>query len=141
MASRRDRLDQLARVPLFSSCSQRELGRIVRAADEITVEAGRTLVEQGRAGHECYVIVSGHAEVSRDAHTIAVLGAGDTIGELAVLDGGPRTATVTATTDLDLLVLRQREFAGLLTEVPTLSHKILVNLARRVRELDERVYG
>jgi len=141
MASRRDRLDQLARVPLFSSCSQRELGRIVRAADEITVEAGRTLVEQGRAGHECYVIVSGQAEVSRDANTIAVLGVGDTIGELAVLDGGPRTATVTATTDLDLLVLRQREFAGLLTEVPTLSHKILVNLARRVRELDERVYG
>jgi len=141
MASRRDRLTQLARVPLFTSCSQRELERIVRAVDEITVEAGRTLVEQGHAGHECYVIVSGEAEVSRDANTIAVLGPGDTIGELAVLDGGPRTATVTAASELDLLVLGQREFAGLLIEVPSLSHKILVNLARRVRELDERVYG
>jgi CRP/FNR family transcriptional regulator, cyclic AMP receptor protein len=141
MASRRDRLDQIARIPLFSACSQRELGRVVRAVDEIVVEPGRTLVEQGRAGHECYVIVSGEAEVTRDANTVATLGPGDTIGELAVLDGGPRTATVTAVTELDLLVLGQREFAALLIEVPSLSHKILVNLARRVRELDERVYG
>jgi len=141
MANRRDRLDQIARVPLFSACSQRELARVVRTVDEITVPAGRVLVEQGRAGHECYVIVTGAAEVTRDANTIATLGPGDTVGELAVLDGGPRTATVTATTDLDLLVLGQREFAALLSEVPSLSHKILVNLARRVRDLDERVYG
>ena len=141
MASRRDRLEQIARVPLFSACSQRELARVVKSVDEITVEAGRVLVEQGRAGHECYVIVTGEATVERDANTIATLGPGDTIGELAVLDGGPRTATVTAVTDLDLLVLGQREFAALVSEVPSLSHKILVNLARRVRELDERVYG
>jgi CRP/FNR family transcriptional regulator, cyclic AMP receptor protein len=141
MASQRDRLDQIARVPLFSACSQRELARVVKAVDEITVEAGRVLVEQGRAGHECYVIVAGEASVDRDANIIATLGPGDTIGELAVLDGGPRTATVTAITELDLLVLGQREFAALVSEVPSLSHKILVNLARRVRELDERVYG
>jgi CRP/FNR family cyclic AMP-dependent transcriptional regulator len=141
MASRRDRLDQIARIPLFSACSQRELARVAKAVDEITVDAGRVLVEQGRAGHECYVIVTGEALVERDANTIATLGPGDTIGELAVLDGGPRTATVTAVTDLDLLVLGQREFAALVSEVPSLSHKILVNLARRVRELDERVYG
>jgi CRP-like cAMP-binding protein len=141
MANRRDRLDQLARVPLFSGCSQRELGKVVRAVDEVVVPAGRVLVEQGRLGHDCYVIVSGSAEVTRDANTIATLGPGDTIGELAVLDGGPRTATVTATTELDLLVLGQREFAALLSDVPSLSHKILVNLARRVRSLDERVYG
>jgi CRP/FNR family cyclic AMP-dependent transcriptional regulator len=141
MASRRDRLDQIARVPLFSACSQRELARVVKAVDEITIEAGRVLVEQGRAGHECYVIVAGEASVDRDANTIATLGPGDTIGELAVLDGGPRTATVTAITELDLLVLGQREFAALVSEVPSLSHKILVNLARRVRELDERAYG
>jgi len=109
--------------------------------DEVVVPAGRVLVEQGRLGHDCYVIVSGSADVTRDANTIATLGPGDTIGELAVLDGGPRTATVIATTELDLLVLGQREFAALLSEVPSLSHKILVNLARRVRSLDERVYG
>ena len=77
MATRRDRLDQIAQIPLFSACSQRELSRVVRTVDEITVPAGRVLVEQGRAGHECYVIVTGTAEVSRDANTIATLGPGD----------------------------------------------------------------
>lgn len=139
MANRRARLDQLAQVPLFRACSQRELAKVARAVDEIIVEAGRTLVEQGRAGHECYIIVDGAASVIVDGRTIAELGPGDTIGELAVIDGGPRTATVVAMNDLDLLVLGQREFAALLAEVPSLSHKILVNLARRVRELDERV--
>ncbi|MGZ4708492.1 MAG: cyclic nucleotide-binding domain-containing protein, partial [Acidimicrobiales bacterium] len=84
---------------------------------------------------------NGEASVSRDGHEIARLGHGQPIGELAVLDGCPRTATVTAITQLDLLVLGQREFSALLTEVPGLAHKIMVNLAGRVRELDERVYG
>jgi CRP-like cAMP-binding protein len=141
MVNRRARLDQLANVPLFRSCSQRELAKIARAVDEVEVAAGRVLVEQGAAGHECYILVAGEASVIRDGNVIATLGPGDPIGELAVLDGGPRTATVVATTDLDLLVLGQREFSALLSEVPTLSHKILVNLSRRLRQLDERVYG
>jgi CRP/FNR family cyclic AMP-dependent transcriptional regulator len=141
MVNRRDRLDQLAGISLFGSCSQRELAKVARAVDEVGVTAGRVLVEQDAAGHECYIIVEGEARVTRDGNDIATLGPGDTIGELAMLDGGPRSATVTAVTDLDLLVIGQREFAALLTEVPTLSHKILVILARRVRELDERVFG
>ncbi|MEI7592913.1 MAG: cyclic nucleotide-binding domain-containing protein [Actinomycetes bacterium] len=141
MVNRKDRLEQLANISLFRSCSQRELAKVARAVDEVTVESGRVLVEQGAAGHECYVIVHGKASVSRDGKVIATLGAGDTVGELAMLDGGQRSASVTAATELELLVLGQREFAALLTEVPTLSHKILVSLARRVRELDERVYG
>ena len=141
MATRKDRLEQLSHVSLFSACSQRELEKVARVIDEVKLDAGRVLVEQGRVGHECYVIVSGKAAVSRDGVAIAVLGPGSPVGELAVIDGGPRSATVTASTDLDLLVLGQREFAGLLAEVPTLNHKILVALAGRVRELDERVYG
>ena len=141
MANRRERLDQLAAVPLFRASSKRELEKVAKAADEVIVEAGRVLVTQGEIGRECYVIVSGEASVSRDGKEIARLGPGQPIGELAVLDGGPRTATVTALSELDLLVLGQREFSALLTEVPGLAHKILVNLAARVRELDERVYG
>jgi CRP/FNR family cyclic AMP-dependent transcriptional regulator len=141
MVNRRDRLDQLAGISLFGSCSQRELAKVARAVDEVGVPAGRVLVEQDAAGHECYIIVGGQARVTRDGNDIATLGPGDTIGELAMLDGGPRSATVTAVTDLDLLVIGQREFAALLSEVPTLSHKILVILAHRVRELDERVFG
>ena len=141
MANRRERLEQLSTVPLFRSCSKRELEKVARAADEVIVETGRTLVTQGEVGRECYVIVSGEASVSREGHEIARLGPGQPIGELAVLDGGPRTATVTALTELDLLVIGQREFAALLTEVPSLAHKVMVNLAERVRELDERVYG
>ena len=141
MTNRRERLEEISSVPLFRSCSKRELEKIARAADEVTVEAGRVLVTQGEIGRECYVIVNGDASVSRDGHEIARLGHGQPIGELAVLDGGPRTATVSAITDLDLLVLGQREFSALLSEVPSLAHKIMVNLAARVRELDERVYG
>jgi len=141
MANRRERLDQLASVPLFRSSSKRELEKVAKAADEVIVEAGRVLVTQGEIGRECYVIVSGEASVSRDGKEIARLGPGQPIGELAVLDGGPRTATVTALSELDLLVIGQREFSALLSEVPGLAHKIMVNLAERVRELDERVYG
>ena len=141
MANRRERLDQLASVPLFRSSSKRELEKVAKAADEVIVEAGRVLVTQGEIGRECYVIISGEASVSRDGKEIARLGPGQPIGELAVLDGGPRTATVTALSELDLLVIGQREFSALLTEVPGLAHKIMVNLAERVRELDERVYG
>lgn len=141
MANRRERLEELASVPLFRSSTKRELEKVAKAADEVVVEAGRVLVTQGEVGRECYVIVSGEASVTRDGKEIARLGHGQPIGELAVLDGGPRTATVTALTELDLLVIGQREFSALLIEVPGLAHKIMVNLAERVRELDERVYG
>src|SRR4051794_21137210 len=102
MANRNERLERLAAVPLFRSSSKRELEKIDRAADEVVVEAGRVLVTQDQTGRDCYVIMSGTASVSRDGREIATLGPGQSVGELAVLDGGPRTATVTAVTDLDL---------------------------------------
>ena len=87
------------------------------------------------------MIIQGTATVSREGNVIATIGAGDHFGELAVLDGGPRTATVTATSDLDLLVIGRREFTALLEDVPGLNHKVLVNLAGWVRDLDAHVYG
>lgn len=134
-------IDHLAAVPLFAALSKRDLQKIAKASTQLTVEQGRTLVEQGATGHEGFVIVEGEAVVKRNGRKIATLGPGDVFGELSLFDGGPRSATVTATTELEVLVIGQREFTGVLDEVPGLAHKILANLAGRVRELDTKIYG
>lgn len=139
--ARNSYLEYLAEIPLFAPFSKRELQKIVRASDEISVEAGRVIVEQGTTGHECFVILEGSASVRRSGRKIATLETGSQFGELALLDGGPRTATVTAETDMSLLVLGQREFAAVLDEVPGLAQKILASLAQRLRELDRKAYG
>ena len=116
MAGTTGYLQHLADVPLFSSCSNRELQKIARAADEITVDEGREIVTQGATGHEAFIIIDGTARVVRNDQEIATMGPGDYFGELALLDGGPRTASVVATSPMTLLVLGQREFAGLIDE-------------------------
>lgn len=133
-------LKHLAQVPLFSSCSNRDLQKIARASDELSIEDGRVLVEQDAVGHEFFVIIEGSADVKRSNRRIAAMGPGDHFGELALFDGGPRTATVVATSPMRVLVLGQREFAGLLDEVPGLAHKVLRNMAARIRELDAKIY-
>jgi CRP-like cAMP-binding protein len=134
-------LDHLSTVPLFSALSKKDLQKIARASDEIALASGRAVVQEGTTGHEAFVILEGKATVERKGLKVAELGPGDYFGELALLDGGPRTATVIATTPMTVLVLGQREFSGVLDEVPGLSHKLLATLARRVRELDEKAYG
>lgn len=134
-------LDHLASVPLFSACSKRELGKIAKAGDELTVDAGHTLTVQGDAGREAYVIVDGTATVKRGSRKIATVGPGDAVGELALLDHGPRTATVTADGPMTLFVLGSRQFAGVVEEVPSLARKVMAELAARVRELDAKIYG
>lgn len=133
-------LKHLASVPLFSSCSNRDLQKIAKASDEIAIDEERVLVEQGAIGHECFVIIEGTAVVKRSNRRVATLGPGDHFGELALFDGGPRTASVVAETPMKVLVLGQREFAGLLDEVPGLAHKVMANLARRIRDLDAKIY-
>lgn len=134
-------LDHLAQVPLFRSFSKRDLQRIARAADELAVEQGRVLMEQGQVGRECFVIVDGTATVRRGNRKVATLGPGDAVGELALLDHGPRTATVVADTAMTVLVLGSRELSGVLDEVPALARKLLSALAARIRELDAKAYG
>jgi len=134
-------LEHLAKVRLFSSCSDKDLQKIAKASDEVAIDAGRVLVEQGTTGRECYVILEGSASVERNGVRVTTLGPGDPFGELALLDGGPRTATVTAETPMKVLVLGQREFAGVLDEVPGLAHKVMASLAQRIRELDQMTFG
>ena len=133
-------LEHLAKVPLFTTCNRKELQKIARAADEVEIDAGRALVEQGAAGHEDFVLIEGQAVVRRNDQDVATLGPGQAFGELAILDGGPRTASVIATEPLRVLVLGQREFGALLDEVPGLGRKLLTTMARRVRALDEQIY-
>lgn len=134
-------LQHLSEIPLFSALSKRDLGRIAKASNEITVEPGHVLVDQGDAGREAFVIIEGTATVKRNGRKIGTLGPGDAIGELALLDHGPRTATVTSDTQLTALVLSAREFAGVVEEVPGLAQKLLAHLASMVRELDRQIYG
>lgn len=139
--AREQYLDHLAAVPLFRGMTNKELRDIAKATVELTIEQGREFVTQGDVGREAFVIVEGTADVVRNGQTISQLGPGDCVGELALLDHGPRTASVLAATPLTVLVLGPREFLGVLDEVPTLSHKILAALASRVRELDSKTYG
>ena len=141
MAGKDAYLDHLASVSLFSSCSRKELQTIARASDEMSIPAGKTLVEQGDIGRECFVILEGTATVTRNDRRVASLGPGAYFGELSLLDKGPRTATVTAETPLTVLVLGPREFSAVLEQVPGMAHKLLAALASRVRELDTQAFG
>jgi CRP-like cAMP-binding protein len=142
MAAKKDLyLEHLARVPLLSNCSSKDLAKIAKASTEITIPAGTTFVDQGQAGKEAFVIVDGTAKVVRNGKRVATVGPGAVIGELSLLDRGPRTATVTAETDVQVLVLDQRSFLGVVDTVPALAHKLLASLAGRIRDLDRRVFG
>lgn len=128
------KLDDLGRLWLFSSLSKKELSTIARRADEVRIPAGKVLTVEGKPGHEFFLIVDGTATVERNGRSIAKLGAGDYFGELSLLDRGPRSATVVADTEMTLLVLGQREFSGVLDEVPGLAHKLLAAMAGKLRE-------
>ncbi len=133
-------LNHLAQVPLFAECDKKQLQQVAAATIEVNIDAGKVLVREGDPGHECFVILEGTASVVRKGENIATLGAGDVVGELAPLTGGNRTATVTAESAMDVLVIGQREFAGLLDEVPGLAVRVLQNLAHRMIELEELAF-
>jgi CRP/FNR family cyclic AMP-dependent transcriptional regulator len=136
MASRDSHLDKLAQVPLFSACSRKDLQRIAKASDEVEVKEGRTLVDQGKTGHEFFLILEGNATVRANNRKVAALGPGQYFGELSLLSREPRDASVTADTDMKLLILGQREFTGLLDSIPGLASKILSIMAKRLRQAD-----
>lgn len=131
-------LQYLQRVPMFQACSKKDLTTIGRLAEDIKVDAGQALVKEGSRGEEFFIIIEGKATVTRAGKRIATLGPGDYFGELALLDPAPRDATVTAETALEVLVLGKREFGGLLAEIPTISHKLMVGMARRLHEADNK---
>ena len=141
MANKKAYLEHLRNVSLFSGCTNKELETIARASDEISMKAGSLIVDQGQTGREAFVVLSGTVTVRRNGKKVGSFGAGTVVGELSLLDHGPRTATVTCDTDCELLLLDQRNFIGVLDSVPTLAHKLLATLAGRIRELDRQNFG
>jgi len=138
MARRDAFIDHLQQVPLFAACSRKDLQLVARRAEDVRVTAGKALISEGETGHEFFVILDGTARVSRQGRKIATLGAGDAFGELALLEKAPRNSTIVADTDMELVVLGQREFAGLIDEVPGFARKLLAGMAKRLREADAR---
>ncbi|HET6911409.1 MAG TPA: cyclic nucleotide-binding domain-containing protein [Mycobacteriales bacterium] len=134
MAGKRDRQQLLGQVPLFSACSDKELDRLARHAELVEFRAGETLMTEGEPGHEFYVIVDGEVGVTSDGNTLAKLGPGKYVGEQALLDPGPRTATVTALRDTTAVLLGSREFYAAVEESPVLARKLLAGMAHRLRE-------
>jgi CRP/FNR family cyclic AMP-dependent transcriptional regulator len=139
MTTGRYNLD-LSHIWLFSTSSAKDLRVIRKALEEVTVPPGRVLTEQGTIGREFFLIVEGTASVKRNNRKTATLGPGQYFGELALLDRRPRSASVTSDTDMDLLILGQRQFNGVLDAVPALSRKLLAAMATRLREADEKAY-
>ena len=123
-------------VRLFEGCSDKELARIGALLTEVEVPEGRVLCKEGEPGNECFVIGEGKATVSREGTELATLSAGDVVGEMALLDQDPRSATVTAQTALKLFVLESREFWTVLSENPLVARKIMKNLAQRLRRAE-----
>lgn len=141
MARRDSRLDHLSHMWLFSGCSRKELGLIARASDEVHVPAGRILCDEGRVGQQFFLIIDGKAVVKRKGRKVATLGPGQYFGELALLDRMPRSASVASDTEMDLLVLGQREFNGVMEEIPSMARKLLSAMSVRLREADTKLYG
>lgn len=138
MARKDTKLEELSRMWLFSACTKKELGVIGRATEEIEVAAGKELTKEGATGHEFFLVLDGEASVRKNGRKVAALGPGQYFGELALLDRGPRNATVTAETPMKLLVIPQREFSAVLDEVPGMSHKLLRAMAERLRAADAK---
>jgi CRP-like cAMP-binding protein len=134
LTSKSAKADLIRGVGLFAGLSQRELGRIATLVDELRVDAGHVLCTEGRPGSEFFVIANGRAEATRHGEHLAFLGPGAFFGEMSLLDHGPRSATVTATTSMHLLVLDARAFLGLVADHPAVARKVMRGLAERLRE-------
>jgi CRP-like cAMP-binding protein len=132
------KLEHLAQVQMFSSLNKKELRLIAKAADIADLKAGTEIVTEGTSGHEFYLVLAGDATVRRNGRKIATLGPGSYFGELALLDRGPRSATTVADTDMEVVIISQREFMAVLDKVPTVSMKLLASMAARLREADTR---
>ena len=133
MALRRDaKIELLKKVPLFAGCSKNELRQLAKVADELDLREGTVLTREGRPGREFFVLIDGTAEVRKKSKKIADLGPGDWFGEIALITDSPRTATVTATSPLDVLVITDRRFRSVVETMPSIALKVLSRVGERL---------
>jgi CRP/FNR family cyclic AMP-dependent transcriptional regulator len=136
MAGKDHKLELIRGVPLFEHCGGRDLEKIGQLADEVDVPAGKVLIHEGATAREFFAVIDGSMRVEINGKQINTLGPGDFFGEIALVDGGPRTATVVAEEPSRLLVLGHREFHTLLEQNPGIQLQVLTALAKRVRRLE-----
>jgi CRP/FNR family transcriptional regulator, cyclic AMP receptor protein len=117
----------------FSGCDRQELGKIARLGTAVRVEPGRVLTRQGHMGSEFFVVVAGVARCEVDDRVVASFGPGDFFGEMALLDGGPRTATVSAVAPMEVLVFSAAEFVSLVQTSGEVARRVMSHLAARLR--------
>jgi CRP/FNR family transcriptional regulator, cyclic AMP receptor protein len=128
------KVQSLKRVPLFDGLSRKELTQLARVSEDLEVEPGKVLCKEGDTGQEFFVIVDGKVKVTRKGRRVATRGDGEFVGEIALLEDVPRTATVTAETPVRLFVLTRRDFRHLLDENRGVERKVLRAVARRLAE-------
>ena len=133
---RPERANELRAIPLFRACRDRDLVQVDGLVDDIEVETGEMLIEEGRVARQSFVIMSGDAAVTRGGERLATLRAGDFFGEMALVDGSLRSATVTATTPMRILVLDPRSFWSLIG-IANVAQVLLRGIVERLRQADE----
>ena len=131
-----DKMDRLEEVPMFRDCSRRQLRAVARITAVFDAPAGTVLTRVGEPGEEFFLIVAGSATVEVSPRKRVPLKPGDYFGEMSLLDGEPRSATVVAETPVRLLVISRRNFSTLLNEVPGMIQSLLATLSRRVRQAE-----
>ena len=133
MPLRRDaKIELLKRVPLFAGCSKAELRELAKTADELDIREGTVLTREGRTAKEFFVLVDGTAQVTKSGKEVAELKAGDWFGEIALITDSPRTATVTATSPVDVLVITDRRFRSVVETMPSIALKVLSCVGERL---------
>jgi CRP-like cAMP-binding protein len=131
-------IDRLKTVEVLRDCTKAQLEEVARLAERIQVGEGEVLAREGRIGREFFLILSGTVAVTQKGRRVNTLGPGDFFGELAAMNPGPRNATVTALSDLDVLIIGPREFAAM-ADIPGFRDALLKSMARRLRTVDARL--
>ena len=135
MPLRRDaKVELLKKVPLFTDCSKTELRALAKTADELDLREGTVMTREGRPGREFFVLVDGSALVTKKGKKVAELKGGDWFGEIALLTDTPRTATVTATSAVDVLVITDRRFKTVVETMPSIALKVLSSVSERLTQ-------
>lgn len=130
-------MQRLRRVPLFAGCTDKQLEFIASRVEEMDFPAGRTLCEEGKSGGDFFIILSGTAEARRSGKPLRRMNDGDFFGEISLLDNGPRTATVVASTSVRCLVLGPTQFQDVLYQNSDIAVKVLYTVAKRLRGTPE----
>lgn len=137
MLKRKDeKIELLRNVSLFRACNDKELAHIANIADVVTMPDGAVLCEEGKVGGEFFIVADGKATATLRGDLLATFGPGSFFGEMSLLDHGPRAATVTAESEMTLLVLDPRAFDSLIKDTPSVAYKVLRTLAERIRDLE-----